>query len=619
MFTLLGINGFSLYEWHRIIDPEYGADKRYKIDSILGSSRGIRSDDWIVNLPITLSQLKTGNKLDSPLWGVESHNTAIIPYVGSSNLHWSVFFRPFMWGYFYDGDFGLAWHWWSMVFGLLIAFSLCISELYNFSTRENIFLSVFIVGAPFFQFWSFNLAPMVIGALIGLWCALKITQYSYSIKKLTILSGLMFWALGIVAFAIYPPYQISLFWLCLACLLPMIFTRRKSLIDSKVHTTFLFAPMIFVALVLVCFYIEFRADIQIVLQTVFPGKRHIVGGARNFFEYFNSNFFVHWESDKWFINICESAGFFIFSPILYPLFYFIKREHKIQIPPWIWGIMLCQIIFLWHGVFGFPIGIRKLLLLDKVPDIRSGLTFGIADFFLLVWCYEKLQTSKLFKRSRVGLSLFAIMFSGVIGIQIFYAVPSFPVYLIVFGVFMQSCLYVSLIQSRMRVFKFLVLVYFLSASWFNPLHRNAYKYLTENPLALEVQKIQSQGKKEDRWLSFGPHAVHQFLRIQGVPVINGVHFYPQFEVWKHLDPNNSFRDIYNRYAHVEFTLQNEGDPKFEFVQLDYFRVHMSLSDKFFKDVNVRYVLLEKKFVPQDLGHFRILSHGARWSILERQN
>ncbi|NTV91647.1 MAG: hypothetical protein HGA22_15025 [Clostridiales bacterium] len=49
----------------------------------------------------------------------------------------------------------------------------------------------------------------------------------------------------------------------------------------------------------------------------------------------------------------------------------------------------------------------------------------------------------------------------------------------------------------------------------------------------------------------------------GLPVVNGVHYYPQRSLWDYLDPYHAKDSFYNRYAHVCFASGHmSGDETF---------------------------------------------------------
>jgi hypothetical protein len=90
---------------------------------------------------------------------------------------------------------------------------------------------------------------------------------------------------------------------------------------------------------------------------------------------------------------------------------------------------------------------------------------------------------------------------------------------------------------------------------FNPTVVAGYDYLLSNPLASEIQKIQAQAPA--RWLVLdaegpGGGLLGNYLRILGVPSIDGYQCPPQKGIWHALDPEGRFDRIENQCAFVVF-------------------------------------------------------------------
>ena len=77
----------------------------------------------------------------------------------------------------------------------------------------------------------------------------------------------------------------------------------------------------------------------------------------------------------------------------------------------------------------------------------------------------------------------------------------------------------------------------------------------------------------------------------GARALNGVHAYPQFELWQTLDPAGQYRTAYNRYAHVIFDLPATPDEfNIHLVQTDIVTVFLHPDDPRFDALNVDYLL-----------------------------
>ena len=109
-----------------------------------------------------------------------------------------------------------------------------------------------------------------------------------------------------------------------------------------------------------------------------------------------------------------------------------------------------------------------------------------------------------------------------------------------------------------------------------------------------------------------------FSIIAGAPTINSVNTYPNLERWKVLDPELKYKDIYNRYAHINVNILNNNNfniDKFQFLYPDSFQINVTLDD--LKKINTKYILsdinLEKYNSSENI---KLLKHINNYYIYE---
>src|SRR6185436_16940921 len=147
LLCLLRLHGFSLPAWHHIID------RTPQDEILLGTARGVRSDDWATMLPLAFAQ-----DAQQPRFPKKS---ALVGYGGVDTLighpvpvrSWVMLFRPQVWGYFAGRDLGMAWHWWFRILALFYASFLVFQLVTEGRTSIALGLALALVFAPFFQFW----------------------------------------------------------------------------------------------------------------------------------------------------------------------------------------------------------------------------------------------------------------------------------------------------------------------------------------------------------------------------------------------------------------------------------------------------------------------------------
>ena len=121
----------------------------------------------------------------------------------------------------------------------------------------------------------------------------------------------------------------------------------------------------------------------------------------------------------------------------------------------------------------------------------------------------------------------------------------------------------------------------------NPLYKGL-DVLKDTDMAKYMQQINRDN--QDLWIVYGDHHYAQYLIANGGHVLNGVHMYPQFELWEILDKEKEYYDIYNRYAHIFLSDYNENDDLVVLKQMDAIEINISPCDSKLEEIGVKYVL-----------------------------
>jgi hypothetical protein len=80
--------------------------------------------------------------------------------------------------------------------------------------------------------------------------------------------------------------------------------------------------------------------------------------------------------------------------------------------------------------------------------------------------------------------------------------------------------------------------------------------------------------------------------------LNGTHTAPQLALWRDLDPLGRFEKVYNRYAHVRFSVGPGDVPRFHAIRHDSIRVVLNpLAPVLRRELGATHVLLRAK--PED--------------------
>ena len=133
----------------------------------------------------------------------------------------------------------------------------------------------------------------------------------------------------------------------------------------------------------------------------------------------------------------------------------------------------------------------------------------------------------------------------------------------------------------------------------------------ESPLISEVEKI-VESDPNALWIT--QTLPTDYIIPVGAKTVNSVNTYPDLKKWEKLDVNNQYSDIYNRYAHIVFDIQNTNDTTFELLHPDRFAIHINVND--LEKLNITYIATDKnleKFTNDNVT-FKEISHVKKYKI-----
>jgi hypothetical protein len=232
--------------------------------------------------------------------------------------------------------------------------------------------------------------------------------------------------------------------------------------------------------------------------------------------------------------------------------------------------------------------------LSFVPGKRAVIGIGLADAILLVRFAACSAPARYDERGRVlviGLAWFAVMAGCSVWLARELPDARLPV-LLVFAAG-NAALAAFLLQMPRRALLALVVLSAISTLWFNPLAVGGAAYLRDNALARKITEIDRAAGGDTTWVAFGRDDLPNLFRAIGVRALNGVHPIPQLALWKRIDPDGRFRNVYNRYAHIAFAAVPSGAPRFQLHSQDYVIVQIRPNSDEFRALGVTHVLVRE--------------------------
>ncbi len=523
--------------------------------TIAGQNQSIRSDEWLVLTPLAIAQFNhhPANPVVNKNHGEDGQNMLIVGMTGVPVAHISEIAKPATWGYFlFDLKRALAWHWLFPIFACLITLWATTSILLPKNWKASFVISLLFSSAPYIVAWSNWPAYAVFFPCLIFICANAILRTHSTFQKilLGILLGITF--AGFV-FVLYPPWQVSLAYIFIALTVGVV-------IRDKLYRNFNFSviialltSIIVAAVILAFWWIDAKSAIQAMEETVYPGQRTtVVGGTmsmpmllRGF-----TNLVTLQQLDSPFSNQSEIASF---TYLLLPLaFLFCLKGLQKSLSALEISLAVAISFILFFMFVGIPTEVAKLSLWGRVPANRADLALGLATLLLsglLLNIKDKHTTNK-------NLIQF---FSAIISIGWAYIVyvsfrnlndtitAGFSSNLIIAIMIFTATIGYVLSTSNFKVFVFLSLGLSTATTLaFNPI--NIAPHRIES--TFNINKTESLINQ--RVLVLENMTPAMYLVASGVPVANGIFYYPQKSLWLRLDPGGVEADTYNRYQHLSY-------------------------------------------------------------------
>lgn len=581
------LHGSSINMWDSYVS-DYGDSNAGKSGLIIGKPRAVRSDEWLVQTPFSLSQTQTGFKEHNEVITIDGQNM-IVGY-NSPAINLATIAKPFTWGYVLLGkEYGLSWYWGIKLIGLVL-FSFEIGLILTKRNKYIAFLaSIWIPFSSAIQWWF--VSP--VGDLVFFTLGFLASVYNYFFYHKSKWKRFLCAIIAIITMSgfvlvLYPALQVPLGYLILLMLVAFFFEFYKKVKLDKWDGVYIGVAVLLTCIILSISIISSLDSLDNIMNTAYPGKRVSLGGDFPKKDIFL--FLTNWKmpfSDVSYENNSELSSFyhlfFVVLP-LSPIIFFKKIRENL------YGFLLfiyCCFNLLWMS-FTFPAFFAKVTLWSYVTPERALISFGLASVLLSLWFLEYVWEKKSFNN---------IVIAGVIVLNL--ALYSFALYTgnlslyiskwaMVITILLVSDLLLSLFKKWKNTFcLILVSTVFLTGVPVNPI-ATGVSSIYEKKIAYAIQNIE---KEDPNQLWVGERLMYGYLPALGVRTFNGIAFTPNLNSWEILDPNKQNVDIYNRYAHINVEV-GEGQPTLELLQFD--AIVARLNPKKIKAYSIKYLVTYKE-------------------------
>jgi hypothetical protein len=271
------------------------------------------------------------------------------------------------------------------------------------------------------------------------------------------------------------------------------------------------------------------------------------------------------------------------------------------------------LLLLW-ALVALPAPLAHLLLLDKVPEARVLVGFGIASLTNAVLWLS--QSTKLSKRMLLTALFFWIGILTYAGAVIHRQQSDLKVAALVLILLVQGFLIWSYLSRKRFFLPALALLSFVATLWFNPWVRGGDKALRQNPVS---QALIESSKPDSIWAVQGSTPMGNLPRALGLKSFAGAYFYPPLSIWRKLDPEGRFENAYNRFQHLSMNFQVPyGSLSISNPDTDQARLEINADDERFLALGVNRLLVEGSDLSHDLRRWKLIRELGRFHIYARR-
>ena len=584
--------------------------------TIFGTSRGIRSDEWLVQTPFYISQADTGNNLVNETYETSGQNMVLAYNV--TTLHPSIIGKPFNWGFLVLGaSRGLSWYWtFKIIAMLLLSF-----EFAMILTRKNKILSLissfWITYTPVVQWWFMrHLGDIVFDSML-----IMVAMYHYfnSEKRYIKVLNVCLLVIGLIGFPLvfYPAFQIPFAYVILLFTIVQFVTAYKQKKIKKGDVMAIAVTLLVSASVVGLTVFQSWDAIKLTLGTVYPGSRFSTGGEYTLANIsdFLLNIKLPFETPSTSnqVELSSSYHFLYFIILVFP-FIFNKKDLKKNIFELL--LIIFSIFLIFYSIVGVPSIVSKLTLFNLVTSNRAWQAMSVIAVFISIWfinyVFEKKEKIS-FYRYFVPIFVISIFLLYRVLTDDFYRNYVGRLILIVSILILIFSFILILHQKHILVCWVVFILTFVSGFTVNPLV-HGIDAIEDKALSAEVKKIVADDKNA-MWMSESTN-LYNFVQMFGAKSIDGVRFYPDKELMSVIDENNDFEDIWNRYSHLSYTLTNDettmNNPTPD-------STHINLNMDLLRELNISYILTKRNLEEEFGSQFQLIYCDSDGNLIFKVN
>ncbi|MES2611782.1 MAG: hypothetical protein V4679_16150 [Pseudomonadota bacterium] len=534
---------------------------------LAGQPRSVRSDDWMV---ITASAIAQANH-EPPFpvvnrhLGLDGQNMMVIGMTGVPVWHVSALARPATWGFFaLPLDKALAWYWYFPFFACLLALWWLLEVLAPGRPGRNLALSAVFCVAPYAAGWS-HWPLYVVFFPSGALAATLLMLRHKSGARLWWLALALGWFLAGFALVLYPPWQITVATLYALVLAAWLADNRRQIAWGRLTPLALALAAALMATLLYFWWADAREAISTMRSTVYPGQRAALRGGdlsllvllRGFGNADTLSNLQH--------SVFNESEFGSYILLLLATWFLCLRHARSQ-GAHRWVVAACAVFTVFtvvFGIWGIPLALSKAMFWHYVSSSRIDLALGLACLLVVACLPEPAVAQRRTAPVVLGLLSAAVAALAMAGIPEDFH-PGLSTTLLVSMAVAAGLMAYWLVQGKVAHSIALTAVVYVAATVdFNPVGLAPSQVaLNETVQRYVTGPAGADGKAQPRRvLALFPSTSNAMALVAaGVPMVNGVFYYPQASVWRGMHLPAGDQDTVNRYQHLTFVQETMPAP-----------------------------------------------------------
>lgn len=582
ILVLFEYHGSSISIYNQVVQANHNIESS---NPIIGTSRGIRGDEWAVSTPTMLSQISNNFNEESSILNARKSKVSLYPKIVSKSI--SIIATPNQIGFLFlpkEQAFSFCYF-----FGYFLLFFSSF-EFLMLVTKKNklysLFGTVLITFSPFVQWFD---AWNIIG--FGELAIVLLDKYLKENKLLKrILIAMLIGLVGCCyIMALYPAWQVPFGYLFLIMCIWVCMENKE---DFSIKKLLLLIAIILIciAIVIVPVFLNSYDIFKLISNTSYPGKRFITGGNawERLFYYFSSIFCFYREP----LNASEMSQFISLYPIpiIMGLYYWIDNKKKYKKDFLLSGLLFLSIVLTIWNFIELPAWLVRITMLSMSTTERCSVTASFVCLLLLLYCltnYSKDSLKEVVKYQNMIIAFIISLFGVYVVKNQFaeYMGLKFIIFDIIFYTVIMTLVLMNCKKTNKIAMIILCTFTLISGILVHPLNRGL-SAIFDKPVAKKVQKIEKKDPEAD-WITVtDKYFLSNYLVASGADTINSTNYYPNFKLWKKIGLKKE-KEKYNRYAHILIELTKEKSS----VKVNYSdQLGLKLNNNDVCTLNVKYIL-----------------------------